>query len=103
MTPLERATRALFEEAQKQGPVPPFGYADADDGRTILDGAYDLKAMVRAVLTAIREPSEEMGFAGSEVPVDTGHGFDTRAMPSANRLIWQGMIDAMLAETPQPT
>jgi len=73
MTPLERAAAAI--EAAL-GP---------DD--TICSTPKDV---VRAVLTAIREPSEDMISVG-------GDDFDT-AVPNEVEGLWQAMIDAALAE-----
>lgn len=56
---VERMARAAFEEAARQNPdlhcEDGFGFEQADNRLTILDGAYDLSAIVRAVLRALEK------------------------------------------------
>lgn len=76
MTPLERAARALHAEL---GLDWPYVYDDAA-----------MKEVVRAVLTAIREPSEEwMNEAMKSDQIIAWRDY---------REFWQAMIDAALAE-----
>ena len=94
MTPLERAARALCENPSED----PDEIIMMSDGNEVPRWRAELWR-VRAVLTAIREPTEEMGFSANEnVMVNTGHGFDIRLQPSDARLVWQAMIDAILVD-----
>lgn len=55
-----------------------------------------LRDQARAVLTAIREPSEAMVDRGtSEIPYDDDHGVDREMRAKA---CWESMIDAALTE-----
>ena len=100
MTPLERAARAVHEshrgpivdfvrergmksEAEIESRRPPWERETAAMRKPYLDAA-------RAVLTAIREPSEGMREAGEFMEDDGTVRDPTWA--------WQRMIDAMLAE-----
>jgi hypothetical protein len=56
-----------------------------------INGVIDAEAMVRAVLAAIREPSESMERAGWTA--------DLPLTPSIKvGIVWRSMIDAMLEE-----
>lgn len=84
---LERAARALCELAGN----PPGATMDGKP----LWMSYLPEA--RAVLAAIREPTENMGFAANEAtPIDTGAGFNCRVSTREAGLIWQAMINAAL-------
>ncbi len=72
-----------------------------------LDDVYDIsprgelinhEACIRAVLAAIREPSEGMKDAGSEAMLE--HGVDIFLDSRETVAMWQAMIDAALGETP---
>jgi hypothetical protein len=54
---VKRVALAIYAEAAKQQPETAkcFGYAEADNGRTVLDGGYDLEAFARAAIAAMRE------------------------------------------------
>jgi len=87
MTPIEQAARALV------------GSYPLDSGETPLDW-QDVVPVVRAVLTALREPSEAMvraadvdGAMEASYP-DSDGSFAT----GGERLVWQAMIDAALEE-----
>ncbi|AJR24571.1 hypothetical protein [Sphingobium sp. YBL2] len=87
MIPIERASRAIIDAAQEQGA---YVGGEPDNLRSVpINGVIDAKAMVRAVLAAIREPSEAMIYASSE----GGLGFNDKVIED-----WQSMIDAMLDE-----
>lgn len=88
MTPLERAARALhkdyIEERIRNG-VKPSDLPSWDDLGS--DGRLYFTHKVRAILTAIREPSDYMAAAGT--------------LPDREPLaedVWKAMIDAALAE-----
>lgn len=103
MTPIERAARAIADylERRKETDIDSF-FGDVfafDDLRAArIDATVDLVAVSRAVLQAIREPSEGMRTAieGAE-PDDTWPG----AWDYSEKLAiaqWQAMIDAALEE-----
>ncbi|EYR81918.1 hypothetical protein [Shinella sp. DD12] len=99
---IERVARAIFEECNRQSPVAGFGYADADGDKTVLDGAYDLKAVARAAIEAMREPSGEMLSAGIKrgVAWDYGERGDPDEPPhTSEEAIYIAMINAALKET----
>jgi hypothetical protein len=92
MTPLERAARAVREEAG--------AYAHPSGGFMTEGGIVDeqhFRDIVRAVLQAIREPSEGMeraGYGNSKGDPDNAGVIDNPAPIMA----WQAMIDAALEE-----
>lgn len=103
-TPLERAALAIVADLERQSKEPyaaregpgiclPCG-AEEDEERGLfkVDGAVDVPAIARAVLQAIREPSEAMANA----VVDSEFG----AIEGVAGSIWATMIDAALAEQP---
>lgn len=74
MSKVEEVAREMFKELTRQNPElsqgDGFGYAEAgyhstDERLTILDGAYDLKAVAKAAIKALREPTKEMWLAGT--------------------------------------
>lgn len=93
MTPLERAARALCK-SHLEDPDEVVSTLGENPGTPIYawqDRVHD----ARAVLTAIREPSEAMIASGNEqmdVDPELGHN---EATPES---IWRTMIDAMLEE-----
>lgn len=85
---IDKAARAIYAEAEKQDYVSFYG---CHDGDTTLDGRFDLKSFVRAVLTAIRTPNEAMlkaMYEDAEAPI--GSSYIAAA--------WQTAIDAILKE-----
>lgn len=95
MTPLERVTRALAANLEEQAKK--LGSVASDAGRyPVLDGCFDMQEAARAVLTAIREPSEAILNAMRDtVPVE---GMEWDYVYSDAVEHWQAMIDAALAE-----
>jgi hypothetical protein len=96
-TPLALAAKAAVAEIDRQYQEgKPGPYVDDELGleSVTIDGHVDMLAVTRAVLTAIREPSEVMKqegayqIPGDPGPLDLGAANDT----------WQAMIDHMLAE-----
>lgn len=87
---VERVARAIYEKANEQSPVVGTGHAEADDGKTILDGAYDLLAIARAAIEAMRVPTEKMIAAGMTCESGTYEEDVPR--------IFTAMIDAALEE-----
>ncbi|MGK2909784.1 MAG: hypothetical protein ACSLE1_08305 [Sphingobium sp.] len=101
MTPLERAARAICAD---YGVDPDRIVTAEDDAHIGLGLKQEHPAwtryvpMVKAVLTAIRDPSEDMRSAGSEItrhvtPEESDEAYEGDA---AN--IWRLMIDAALQE-----
>lgn len=98
MTPLERAVIALEAELQRQHSednLSHFLRRDHGSDWVTTDGNIDLTPVVRAVLTAIREPSEAM--------IDAGHdslSIDIAGNPLRSEIepAWVAMIDAAMAE-----
>lgn len=88
MTPIERAARAIWEISGK-----PYHPQDIIAGMQAPDALPDWERFVpqaRAVLAAVREPSEVM----EDAAMDRGKlGYDPP--PSS---VWTAMIDAMLEE-----
>jgi hypothetical protein len=90
MTPIERAARALWEangqpmKAQSAAPSMQIPESEPDWQRFV--------PQVRAVIAAIREPSEGMDDAGTEA----GELFMTSGCHATR--CWQAMIDQMLEE-----
>lgn len=86
MTPLERAAKAAYEQGEAERSTT-FG-VDWDDP-SLENVRETFLRRTRAILTAIREPSEGMADAGSKAAAY--HGEDGRP-------VWQAMIDAALNE-----
>lgn len=114
LTPLERAAKALYDASRPvryvrdctQIDLPPVEVPYAGDGwrewRTLSADQHQAWIdQARAVIAAIREPSEAMGEAANAVEVEGAdlHDFvaDRVAAP-----VWSAMIDALLEEG-QPT
>lgn len=93
MTPLERAGKAVSDNLGKQAEQ---GFATVSDvGRyPVLDGCIDTQELARAVLLAIREPSEEIVKSGHMAAVTALHRYGGYRMED----IWQAMIDKALEE-----
>lgn len=97
MTPLERAARALVAELGRQDTG-----REIDPARITFSSGLvvdyidqtgvDVGALVRVVLSAIREPSVGMIHAG-DMALDSDCRMECSGEPA-----WQAMIDAMLAE-----
>lgn len=102
MSMIDKAAQAVAEELARQEPEKGGTYwVDAANLRaTIIDGTFDLEGIARAVITAIREPTEDMcDIGGMEERWDGQWRSDpgTRANSAAT---WQSMIDAILADDP---
>lgn len=85
MTPLERACIAITDELRNQGELMP-GCGDPEWAQC--DGAFLVEPIVRAVLKAFREPSDEMVIAGQREVLE----------PADPRLCWAAMIDVALED-----
>lgn len=84
MTPIKRATEAAWSEVERQS------QEQRCDLRAVR-GELDMDGIVRAVIVAIREPSEGMIKAGDNVDSEGGCTYN------ADR-IYPAMIDKMLEE-----
>jgi hypothetical protein len=123
MTPIERAARALNEEICRQADgiywcdeadrekfevVPPAEiqateYVGPDGTPALLRDGFDMYALTRAVLTALREPSDGMLQAGGDIAYwdddGDGHGEYERDIGSSSaKSVFVAMIDAALSE-----
>lgn len=87
-SPIERAARALAEDAYDRQHCGLPTEPTREQFVSVMEASY--RSTARAVLTAIREPSEGMWQAGD----DHCEHRDT-ADPKA---VWQAMIDAALSE-----
>ena len=104
MTPLERAARALCKELNLPPDFRSGGDPFAPDPNRVGGGLKNWEAMlphVRAVLTAIREPSEAMKLAAARAPlpmvmIDSISGREDLAFTAK----WSAAIDAALADEP---
>ena len=97
MTPIERACIAVIDNLSEQGGL----IADCGDPEWAqVDGAFRVEPVVRAVLAAVREPSEAMHKA-AEDPKHSMWWFREAAAgdPEMHREgAWHRMIDAALQE-----
>lgn len=101
MTPIERAARALARRACPPGGEAQFPYVSADEWEA--KHWPDHVAAARAVLTAIREPSDVMVREGCLADFPGGrYGEPTFTEAQIGKddapVIWQAMIDAALIE-----
>lgn len=106
MTPLERAAKVVYDKFNGQPDIrfipdgPPFDWADLTP-----ESKAPYIEHARAVLTAIREPSEGMalisaGYEPDDLTQGYGEDFNCVAREKAGQAseAWQAMIDAALAE-----
>lgn len=88
---VERVAAALSAHLEQLAEGSAF-YADGyEDETVIFDGSLNPQALVRRLLTAMREPTEAMLEASL---IDDGRGGDV--CPSLALKVWQAMIDAAL-------
>lgn len=107
MTPLERAARALYKDYVegriRMGVKPSDLPAWEDLGQ---DGEFAFYAPARAVIEAIREPSEAVRKAMRQTIPVTGHDWEYNDPVVSNGVViddepgdcWRAMIDALLEE-----
>lgn len=111
MTPLERAAAAVRDKALWTKGACGWGDDMEGPGTIGVDGWVSPEAIVRAVLTAIREPDEAMTEAGGEQVLDTEVGAGQYAsiadgrgskLMANNQAVnaWTAMIDALLSDSP---
>jgi len=91
MEPLERAARALAADLGKQDLGTPFVLDDNLALPYLDQGEVDFGRLARAVLEAIREPSEGMRDAVEKMLKANCYYIDC-----SDTEIWQTMIDAIL-------
>ncbi len=89
MTPIERAAQAMHASAQ---PEWPWDDPDCAPLRKIYRDA------ARAMIAALREPSDEMNEAGAEITSNVGQSESRYAYQDDAANTWRSMIDAALAE-----
>ena len=106
MTPIERACIAVIDNLREQGDL----MADCGDPEWAqVDGAFRVEPVVRAILTAMREPSHAMQKAACEQRVSfrSGSGmYDIGKLSmeypdepdKGAGTVWRTMIDAALQE-----
>ena len=91
MTPLERAARVLARRSCPPGGEAQFPYVSADEWEA--KNWRDHIAAARAVLMAVREPSEGMVASARA----SGDPYERYGREPAE-IEWQAMIDAALAD-----
>ena len=97
---IERATQALIAELHRQGKA--RGVVVEDNGVSAqVDGSFPVEPLVRAVIAAIREPSDAM----LKQDVFSHFSFDADGLEDNEyldddqmRACWQAMIAALLEE-----
>lgn len=98
MTMLERANAAAMDEVKRQLGLKPIP-GDAGGGWSGIGdpGSLDFALIVRAVLTAVREPDEnvQMAMNAQGEPGKVVH-------PTVARHVWEAGIDAILAGKDTP-
>lgn len=99
-TIIERAAAAVAEELRRQEPEHGGTYwVDADNPlATVIDGTFDLQAIARAVLAAIREDAGELAGDAYRTIV----AFKGESETVIARAVFEKMIDAALAEQREP-
>lgn len=90
MSPIERAARAAFEQGEAEKST---GFGVPWDDTSLANVREIFRRRTRAMLEALREPSEGMLEKG-----DNMGGFDTYRMEYNTTDIWQAMIDEALLE-----
>lgn len=87
-TPMVRAARALV---LSQSGSDDFDRLDGNTQANVIEN-------VRAVVQALREPTDEMAGAGAEIIAAVGPDESVVAHQSDARNVWRFMIDVALAE-----
>lgn len=100
MTPIERAAQALADAFAEQEPEHGGTYfLGSDNLRAVeIDGTFDFQKISRAVLQAIREPSEAMVGPATGYMIIAIHEYQADRIDAQR--IWKTMIDAAIAEGP---
>ncbi len=95
-TIIERAANALASELLRQEPANGGGFhVDADNlAEAAISGNFDLIALTRAVLEAVREPSAAMLVDGAR----TVRSAEKSTHAPAAEDVWNSMITAALGE-----
>lgn len=99
MTPIERAARALYAaRVKRQHPNPErFTWEAAP--------SLERKCLIidaRAVLQAIREPTEAMTAIGGQINAGLSSGRASQPYEDDARAVWQAMVDKILEESKEP-
>lgn len=100
MSPIERAARAIETEFKQQAGDHGFFVPrdESDEGVILFDGRIDPTGIVRAVLIAIREPSEGMVRASAREAPQEVWLEDQGEADGEVRAVWKNMIDTALSE-----
>ncbi|KQM37950.1 hypothetical protein [Sphingomonas sp. Leaf10] len=106
MTPLERAVAAAWSELERQANENRASTPHVDQEESVIDGTVDMPAVTRAVLEAIREPSEAVRKALRDNLPITGYDWeyndrivhDGKVIDDEPGDCWRAMIDGALAE-----
>ena len=99
MTPIDRATAALIAELRRQGEA--RGVVVEDNGSSAqIDGSFLVEPLVRAVIAAIREPSEAQrsrGLVALKMAVGSPD-YDYAPHQNDAAEVFTDMIDALLED-----
>lgn len=99
MTPLERAARAAKQALIDDPETDAWMDRESDPDGFAIDGIIRLTPVVRAVIEAIRYPSDSMKRAGEYEELPDGDDWDGFWIdPETAGACWERMIDALLAE-----
>lgn len=94
MDMVEKVRAALLAEMRKGVTNCVSDYREEGGGDEIfIDGHIDGRALARAAIEAMREPTEEMSVAALNV------GLPEAGDPPLYELVWRAMIDAALKAT----
>lgn len=99
MSPIDLAVAAAIAELHRQAEI--SGCTTEDNGSSAqVDGSFEVEPLVRAVIAAIREPSQPLIEAGMGVGIDPGPYSEPlmAAAPQEIEQIWATMIDVLLSE-----
>lgn len=98
---IERVRSAILAAMRAHGEVVYVDATPRSDGTFRLDGDFDLAALARAAIEAMREPTDSMSVNGGleleeQMFAQQGLVFD------GAKAVFQRMIDAALADPAQP-
>jgi hypothetical protein len=109
MSVIEKAARAVIEDATRQNPAVWMDWLtddeETDDGKERHEWRFhsqhaplDARDLARAVLQALREPSEEMVEAAEDGDDQGSSIYGDPFVALSHREAWTRMIDAALSE-----
>ena len=95
MSMMERLARVLRDDIGRQWNAHPIP-GDANPASwTATGGALELEECVRAILTELREPSDDLGYIGIAA-AERYDGWDGQMKPGELQAAFTAMIDAIL-------